>query len=516
LKRLLAGSLRYKLIGIVLLTTLAALLLALAAIIAYDLRAYRQSWLNDASTNAELLGQTSAPSLAFDDPAVAQENLDLLRLRPQVQAAAIFTPRGALFASYHRPGDTSELPKLPEAEGVHIDQRSLVLFRRIVRNGEILGTVYQRSDYELYGRLLDYALISLAVIAVSMGVAYLLSAQLQRIVTRPVLAIASIARDVVAHGDYSRRAEKLSNDEVGLLVDGFNSMLSEIERRTAALQVSNDALADQIAERTRVEQQVLELNAELEDRVRDRTAQLEAANHELEAFSYSVSHDLRAPLRAIDGFSQALIEDFPNDVPEEAQRYLSRIRAGTARMGQLIEDLLNLSRLSRGTLQRTEVDVSELARQILAELRLREPGRQVDAYVWDGLHADADAQLLRVVFDNLIGNAWKFTARVEHPRIEVGAMRDGERRVFFVRDNGAGFDMRFADKLFSPFQRLHGAQEFSGTGIGLATVQRVVHRHGGRIWADAHVGKGAAFYFTLQPAEVAEAVPATDAAAAHS
>jgi signal transduction histidine kinase len=516
LKRLLARSLRYKLIGVVLLTTLVALLLALVAIIAYDLQAYRRTWLDDARTNVELLGQMSAPALAFDDPSAAQENLDLLRLRPQVQAAAIFTARGALFASYHRAGDGSALPKLPEADGYEIDRRSLVLFQRIVRNGEILGTVYQRSDYELHGRLLDYVLIGLAVIVVSMGVAYLLSAQLQRIVTRPVLAIAAIARDVVAHGDYSRRAEKLSDDEVGLLVDGFNSMLTEIERRTAALQVSNAALADQIAERTRVEQQVLQLNAELEDRVRDRTAQLEAANQELEAFSYSVSHDLRAPLRAIDGFSQALVEDFPNDVPEEAQRYLTRIRAATARMGQLIEDLLNLSRLSRGTLQRSEVDVSELARQVLAELRQREPDRQVEAYVWDGLHVEADPQLLRVVFDNLIGNAWKFTARAEHPRIEVGAMRDGERRVFFVRDNGAGFDMRFADKLFAPFQRLHGAHEFGGTGIGLATVQRVVHRHGGRIWADAHVGKGAAFYFTLQPAEGIEPSHAKGDAAAHS
>jgi signal transduction histidine kinase len=490
-------SLRLKLIGVILATTLAALVVALVAIVAYDLREYHETWTADVSTQAELLGRMSTSAIAFDDPRVAKENLELLRLRPHVQAAAIYTANGTLFASYTRSGRDGGFPKLPEADGMRIDGQQMVLYKRIVDDKEILGTVYLRTDYEMPQRIRDYVGIALAVTFVAMLVALFMSAQLQRIVTNPVLAIAEIARDVVQQQDYSRRARKMSDDEVGLLVDSFNGMLAEIERRTGELEVSNVELARQVGERSRAEQEILRLNAELEDRVRERTSQLEAANRELEAFSFSVSHDLRAPLRAIDGFSQALLEDFPTDVPEEAQRYLSRIRASTLRMGQLIEDLLNLSRVSRGALNRAQVDVSELARQIVGEIRQHDPDRLVDVSIWDGMSAQADHRLLRAALENLLGNAWKFTAKAEHPRIEVGVLRDGEHQVFFVRDNGAGFNMAYVDKLFGPFQRLHSTSEFSGTGIGLATVQRIVFRHGGRIWADAKVGKGAAFYFTL-------------------
>jgi light-regulated signal transduction histidine kinase (bacteriophytochrome) len=218
-----------------------------------------------------------------------------------------------------------------------------------------------------------------------------------------------------------------------------------------------------------------------------------------------VSHDLRAPLRAIDGFSQALLEDFPKDVPEEAQRYLARIRSSTQRMGQLIEDLLNLSRVSRGSLERRDADVSELARQVVTELQNREPQRKVDISIWDGMRANADSRLLRAALENLIGNAWKFSSKTDKARIEIGSLSDDGRAVFYVRDNGAGFDMAYANKLFGAFQRLHSGNEYQGTGIGLATVQRIIHRHGGRIWADAKPDKGAAFYFTLESGGVEKA-----------
>ena len=508
-------SLRRKLIGIVLLTTLAALLVALGAVIAYDLRVYHRGWVADVSTQAELLGQTTATAIAFDDATAAKENLELLRLRPLIRAAAIYTARGALFASYRRADVDGEFPPLPEADGVRFEGSQMVLYRRILGRDEILGTVYLRTDYELYGRLLDYLGIGLLAALVAMGVAFAMSAQLQRFVTRPVLAIAGIAREVVQRGDYSRRAEKLSDDEVGELADAFNAMLAEIQDRTGQLEITNRELERNGAERARAEQEVLRLNAELEGRVRDRTAQLEAANQELEAFSYTVSHDLRAPLRAIDGFSQALVEDFPEHVPEEALRFIGRIRSATARMGQLIEDLLNLSRVSRAPLERSAVDVSEVARLVIADLRVREPQRQVETSVWDGMTAAADARLLRAALENLIGNAWKFSAKNPQARIEVGVMRDGEHQVFFVRDNGAGFDMAFADKLFGAFQRLHTGNDYAGTGIGLATVQRIVRRHGGRIWADAQVGRGAAFFFTLTPGSDDRPQATTGARAPH-
>ena len=490
-------SLRQKLLGMVLVITLVSLIVALAAIIGYDLSAYHRVLVSDMATQAELLGRTTAPALAFDDPRVAKENLSVLRFRPLVSSAALYNARGALFATYARAGDPHAFPKLPEPDSARVDQGDLVLFKRIVSDGEILGTVYLRVDYELFPRVYDYLGIAVVVLIAAMLVALLMSSWMQDIVTRPILAIAQVAREVVGQRDYSRRAVKMSADEVGTLVDSFNDMLTEIDRRTRELEASNAKLAQEAEERSRADREIQRLNAELEERVRERTAQLETANRELESFSYSVSHDLRAPLRAIDGFGQALLDDFPEHLPGDAKRYLSRIRASTQHMAQLIEDLLKLARVSRGPLERRTVDLALIARQVVGELQQGEPGRAVEVSIWDGMRAEGDPHLLRAALDNLIGNAWKFTSKSAKPRIEIGALKDRGRTTYFVRDNGAGFEMAYADKLFGAFQRLHSTNEYSGTGIGLATVQRIVHRHGGRIWAEAEVGKGAVFFFTL-------------------
>ena len=228
-----------------------------------------------------------------------------------------------------------------------------------------------------------------------------------------------------------------------------------------------------------------------------RTAQVEAANKDLEAFSYSVSHDLRAPLRSIDGFSQALQEDYTARLDEEGRSHLRRVRAATKRMEQLIDDLLHLARVSRAELQSEPVDLSALARSIVAELRQREPRRAVEFACADRAPVRGDPRLLRIALENLLGNAWKFTLRRQPAHIEFGSVAQDGRPVYFVRDNGAGFDMAYAEKLFGPFQRLHGATEFPGSGIGLATVHRILQRHGGRVWAEAVVDGGATFYFTL-------------------
>ncbi len=235
-----------------------------------------------------------------------------------------------------------------------------------------------------------------------------------------------------------------------------------------------------------------------EDQLRQYAAQLEAANAELDAFAYSVSHDLRAPLRSIDGFSQALLEDCGDRLDAAGRDHLQRVRAATQRMGRLIDDLLTLSRVTREPMHRAPVDLSALAAGIAAELSEHEPARRVEWVIAPGVQAVGDRRLLRVALTNLLGNAWKYTARVSRARIEFGCeAAAGTEPVFWVRDNGAGFDMAYADKLFVPFQRLHGAAEFDGTGVGLATVARIVRRHGGRIWAEGEVGRGAAFFFTL-------------------
>ena len=230
--------------------------------------------------------------------------------------------------------------------------------------------------------------------------------------------------------------------------------------------------------------------------------QLAVANKELEAFSYSVSHDLRAPLRSIDGFSEALTEDYAGVLDAEGNSYLQRIRSAAQRMAQLIDDLLDLSRVSRAEMRREEVDLTGTAEAIAAELRTTEPERQASLLIQPGLTATGDPRLLRVVLENLIGNAWKYTAKRSTARIEMGSTCHEGKAAYFVRDDGAGFDMAYAGKLFGAFQRLHGMNEFPGTGIGLATVQRIIHRHGGRVWAEAAVDQGATFYFTLQSADL--------------
>lgn len=255
--------------------------------------------------------------------------------------------------------------------------------------------------------------------------------------------------------------------------------------------------AEDVTARVQAEDELRRLNLKLESRVARRTTELEAANRELEAFCYSVSHDLRAPLRAIDGFSDELLRNHADRLDEKGQHYLQRVRAATQKMGRLIDDMLRLSRLSRGEMRPERVDLTAMAEAVVAELRQQAPERQVSFTVEPGLTVVGDPGLLKVALENLIGNAWKFTSKGPSATITIGRCERDGVPTFFVRDDGVGFDMAHAGKLFGAFQRLHAERDFPGIGIGLATVQRVVRRHGGRVWAEGFPGEGATFYFTL-------------------
>lgn len=287
--------------------------------------------------------------------------------------------------------------------------------------------------------------------------------------------------------------ENLTKDGRTIICQWSNTPL----RKADGTVVGVLSMVQDITERKRGEEAIRTLNEELEQRVLERTAQLEGANREFEAFSYTVSHDLRAPLRSMNGFSQALLEDYADTLDAQGKDYLQRVRAASQRMGQLIDATLRLSRLTRTKMQPKTLDLSALAKRIAAELRRTQPERVVEFIIAEGITAQGDAQMMGMMLRNLLGNAWKFTSKHPTARIEFGITPIEGAPVYFVRDDGAGFDMAYADKLFGAFQRLHTRDEFPGIGIGLATVQRIIHRHGGRIWAEGEEEKGATFYFTL-------------------
>jgi signal transduction histidine kinase len=474
-------SLSGRLTRLSVLVTATGLLLACAAFVAYDFVSIRNALVSNLSIQAQVLGSSSVAALMFNDRASAENTLGALRAAPNVVAASVYTAEGVSFAAYRR-DPAIRVPArmtLPngDREAHWFDRGDVMLVDSIAFQGKLAGYIFIESDLELFwARMRRYLLISVCVLVGALVVAVGVSTQLRREILRPIESLAEVARHVSQERNYSVRAGGNPPAELAVLVEAFNDMLAQIELRDRGLREAHD---------------------ELERRVEQRTGELAAANKELESFSYSVSHDLRAPLRSIDGFSLALLQDYGDLLNADARNYLERVRAGTRRMGVLIEDMLNLARVTRAEMRRERVNLSAMAHAILADLRKGEHSRRVECVIEENVEAEGDAPLLRVALDNLLGNAWKYTSRHPCARIEFGEVRTNGARVFYVRDDGAGFDPAYAGKLFGAFQRLHGSAEFPGTGVGLATVQRIVHRHGGRIWAESEVEKGATFYFTV-------------------
>lgn len=477
-------SISVKLTWMNILVTGGALLLACAAFCAYDFVSFRQATVLNLSIQAQIIGSNTASAILFNDPQSAEDTLAALKASPSILYAGIYKPDDQFFAGYWRdqrvpvsfPANTSA----NQREAGWFEDGQVAIVRPIIFQGKTTGIVYIRSDLrQINERLTKYLGIAFIVLLASLMTALLVSSIFRRAIAGPIVRLAEVARSVSRSKDYSVRAVPSADyEEIYSLIHSFNQMLAQIQERDRALQSAHD---------------------ELEQRVQQRTAQLTAANQELEAFSYSVSHDLRSPLRTIDGFSQALLEDYAERLDDEGKGHLSRIRAGTQRMAQLIDDLLNLARVTRAEMSNERFDISAIARSVAAELQKAEPHRNVEFRIAERLEATGDPRLLRIVLENLFGNAWKFTSKKSSARIEFGEIRTDASMAYFVRDNGAGFDPAYSSRLFGAFQRLHSPAEFNGTGIGLATVQRILRRHGGEIWAEGKVDHGAAFYFTLWP-----------------
>jgi signal transduction histidine kinase len=460
----------------------AALALACGAFIAYDVISMRRGLIENISMQAQIAGNNCITALLFDDSASADKTLSGLSPAANLISAGIYSDDGRPFAEFRRnPGISApRLPAIPSGQmgAYRFDKNGLVLTRLIVLQGKPVGVIYIHSDLSLLKvRVKQYVLIAGAVLTVSLLAAFLISPFFRKAISQPIMELAQIAQVVSRDKSYSVRAAPIRNrDELAQLTETFNGMLSQIQERDTALSQARD---------------------QLEWRVTERTRELAVANRELEAFAYSVSHDLRAPLRAIDGFSQALIEDYSGHLDATGRGHLDRVRRAAQRMSGLIDDMLNLSRVTRSPIHSEPLDLSGIARSVVEELRQAEPARQVEFVIEDGLTATGDSPLLRAALENLLRNSWKYTSGHVSAKIEFGRIRQNGKSPFFVRDDGAGFDPRYADRLFGAFQRLHSEKEFPGTGVGLATVQRIIHRHGGEIWAEGAVEKGATFYFTL-------------------
>lgn len=483
------STIKEKLIWMSALATATALLLAGSAFFTYHLVTFRRALVRNLAIQADTIALNSVSALRFNDERSAADTLAALRADRNIITASIYSADGRLFASHIGPsGDTTSIvpvAPLSPSEALRFHGRTLDLSRSIVAEGERLGSVYMAYSLDdLYADAFRVIGISVPVLALSVFVALLASSRIQRSLLESIGRLADAARTVSREKDYAVRVEPTRNrDELGLLIDTFNEMLAQIQARDVEVEAGK--------------QRFQTLNEELERRVLQRTAELEATNKELEAFTYSVSHDLRAPLRRIDGFAKLLVDDYAAQLPAAAARYLSRVREGASHMGLLVDDLLNLARVGRQELKLQVTGLSSLVDNVTTLLKRDAEGRDIEWKIQPLPFVECDPALMEVVFTNLLSNAVKYTRPRPHAVIEVGTVEQNGHPVIFVRDNGVGFSMKYAVKLFGVFQRLHRPEDFEGTGVGLATVQRILHKHGGAIWVEAELDKGASFYFTI-------------------
>lgn len=468
---------RRKLMRGIILICCMVLMVTCISFFCYELYVFRNSTKEKLSTIGKIISANSTAALAFDNRQDAKEILQALRTEPHIIAAALYDKNGNLFSRYPADLDIHDLPAKPVSIGYHFEHSWLEGFQPVVENNRELGSIYLKSDMEgMYERFRIFGIVAAFVITLSFLLAILLSKILQKSISNPILALAETAKIISDRRDYSVRAVKLGQDELGSLTDAFNNMLAQIENQNKTLN---------------------EFNVTLERKVKERTLQMESANKELEAFSYSVSHDLRAPLRGIIGFAAMLEEDYGSKLDNEARRITSVIRNNTLKMGYLIDDLLTFSRMARQDIVKTNILTGLMVEEVIKELVPEDKIGKISWIIHHVPDVKGDINAIRQVWINLISNAIKYSGNKAQPLIEIGFFDEWGQAAFFVKDNGVGFDEKYKDKLFKVFQRLHSADEFEGTGVGLAIIEKIISKHGGKVWAEGEVDKGAAFYFSL-------------------
>lgn len=638
-------SIKNKLVFVILFVTLIAIGIGFTFAIYSNIRIFREDTINNSVINAKFIGYYSVPALAFYDGNGAEEILAKLQIFPSIKSAHIFDDHGNLFASFEKV--KSNNIQYPGSESKsYFSGDNLFVSEPIIYRDQNYGTIILNISAEALNRkIVNYLIQMISTMVVVMILAYFFSIKLQTFISKPVLKLSEAMEKVSSQTDFSIRVEKPGNDEIGMLYDGFNNMLSQIQMRererdeagmalqagedryrilfnsgydavfvfqikdtsagqfievndvacnrleyskeqiltllpgqidknynaeeekirlaelldkkhviyeqehmtrsgktipveiTARLFEFNDLptvliIARDITDRKHAEQELIKHRHHLEELVEERTLKLksineqleleiiekkraeealknhsqllEAANKELESFSYSVSHDLRAPLRAIDGFSRVLVEEYGEKLDKEGNRVLNIIISNTKKMGQLIDDLLTFSRLGRKEMGYSEINVNDLVEEVNQDIIMHSKGRRIEIITGELGVIYGDRSMIRQIFFNLISNAVKFSSGRDISIVEIGKIEINRDEIYFIKDNGVGFDMKYSSKLFGVFQRLHGAEEFEGTGVGLALVKRIIHRHGGKIWAESEVDNGATFFFSFPERKLIE------------
>ncbi|MDP4149719.1 MAG: ATP-binding protein [Bacteroidota bacterium] len=468
---------RKKILRIVFLINGIVLLVACGTLFVYENYVFRKSTVERMSTIGKIVAANSSASLAFDNPQDAKEILAAIRNDAHVVDACLFDNKGSLFARYGAATNDIRLPDHAVETGYRFRNSHLEGFERVMEGNRQLGTLYLKSDLgALYSRLNLYGVMVAIVLILSFGVAYLLVRVLKVSISTPILSLAETAKMISDKQDYSVRAVKMGSDELGSLTEAFNHMLDRIQQQNERLK---------------------EFNQTLEQKVADRTVKLESVNKELESFSYSVSHDLRAPLRAVIGFASILEEDYGASLDGEGQRITGVIKKNTLKMGHLIDDLLTFSRVSRQDIATSTIDMASMVDEVRESLAQEQDTSNVEWAIQSLPPVSGNANMIKQVWVNLMSNAIKYSGKKENACVEIGSFRKDRQIAFFVRDNGVGFDRQYSNKLFKVFQRLHNEDEFEGTGIGLALVEKIISRHGGHVWAEGEPGEGACFYFSL-------------------